>query len=174
MHVSGVGKASAFPEHSENDTLERSSGTPPPWDVPLGLSTIANQPITHSSERTLHSSNPSQQGPSSWKFSHSPPPDSLVLSPEHLSSSGPPQTIGHNSSHSPPAYLPAPRSPDPLPVPLSPRPPSYLTIDMTSPQSNLPEFDPSLAQNLVGRNLTDGDVEAIARRVTEMQRDQRP
>ena len=92
MHISGVGKASAFPERSENDTLERSSGTPPPRDVPLVLSATANQPITHSSERALCSSNPSQQGFSSWKFSHSPPPDSLVLSPEYLSTSSPPQT----------------------------------------------------------------------------------
>src|SRR5258708_31177709 len=53
--------------------------TPPPWDVPLGPSTTANKPITNSSERALRSSNLSQQGSSSWKFSHPPPPGSLVL-----------------------------------------------------------------------------------------------
>ena len=157
----------------ENDILERSSGRPPPWAVPLGPSTTANEPITNSSERALPSSNPSQQASSSWKFSPDPPSDSLVLGPERHSSSIPPQAIENDLSHPAPAYHPAPQSPDLFRVPFSPPPPTYFTIDRTPPQDNLPEFDPSVAQNLVERNLTDGDVEAIARRLMGMQRDQR-
>ena len=155
VHVFEVGNVSAFPNH----TLEKSSRA-------LGPRTTASQPITDPPERTLSSSNPFQQSS----------PDDLLLGLELPSSSGPPQTIENNSiphSPPPPTYLPAPLSPDLFPVPLSPRPPTYFTIDMTRRQSNLPEFDPSMAQNVVGRTLTDNDVEAIARRVTEMQRDQR-
>ena len=126
VHVPAVGKTSTFPMRLEHDTLERSSGTSPPWDVPIGPSTTANRPITNSSERALRSSTLSQRSSSSWRFSHSPPPYSRILGPEHLSSSSPPQTIENNSSHSSPAYLPAPQPPDPFPVPLSPRPPTLM------------------------------------------------
>ena len=159
MHVFKVGNASAFSKLLENHTSEKSSRA-------LGSRTTASQPITDSPERALGSSNPFLQGS----------PDGLLLSLELPSSSGPPQTLENNRmphSPPPPTYLPAPRSPDLFPVPLSPRPPTYFTVDMTRRQSNLPEFDPSMAQNVVGRTLTDSDVEAIARRVTEMQRDQR-
>ena len=161
MYGFEIGEASAIPGRSKKDTLQRASGTPPPWEVPLGRSTAANQPITDASVRP-------RQGSISWMISHSPPLDSLVLGPGHLSSSGAPQTI---ESYSPPAYLPAPQSRGAFAVPLSPRPPTYVTTDMTPPQYNLPEFDPSLAQNVVERNLTDGDVEAIARRLVEIQRE---
>ena len=157
-----VGNASAFPKLLENHTSEKSSRAPPPWAGPLGPSTTASQRITDSPERALGSSNPFQQG--------------SLLGLELPSSSGPPQTLEDNHipySSPPPTYLPAPRSPDLLPVPLSPRPPTYFTVDMTRRQSDLPDFDPSMAQNVVGRTLTDSDVEAIARRVTEMQQDQR-
>ena len=163
MHGFEVGKTYTVPGRSKHGTLQRASGTPPPRDVPLGPSTTADQPITDASMRP-------QQGPLSWMISHSPPLDSLVLGPGHLSSSGAPRTI---ESHSPPAYLPAPQLHDPSPVPFSRRPPTYITTEMNPPQYNLSEFDPSLAQNVGERNLTDGDVEAIARRLMEMQRDQR-
>ena len=156
MHVFEVRNASAPPKLLENHTLEKSSRV-------LGPSTPASQPITDSRARALGSSNPFQQGS----------PDSLLLG-LGLPSSGPPQALEHNRiphSLQPPTSLPEPRSPDFFPVPLSPRPPTYFTVDMTRRQSNVPEFDPSMAQNVVGRTLTDGDVEAIARRVTEMQRD---
>ena len=165
VHVFEVDNASAFPKLLENYTSEKSSRAPPPWAVPLGPSTTASQAITDSPGRALSSSDPFQQGP----------PDGLLLGLEHPSSSGPPQTIENDRipySPPPPTYLPAPRSPDLFPVPLSPRPPTYFTVDMTRRQSNLPEFDPSMAQNVVGRTLTDGDVEAIARRVAAIQRDQ--
>ena len=165
MHGFEVKKSSAVPGRSKSDTLERASGTPLPWDVPFGSSTTVNQPIRDAPVRALGSSNTLQQGSSSWMFSHSLPPDSLAPGPGHLSSSGPPRTT---EGHSPPAYIPAH---DPFSVPLSPRPPTYVTTDM--PQTNLPESDPFLVQNVVERNLTDGDVEAIARRLMEMQRDQR-
>ena len=165
MHVFEVAKTSAVPGRSKSDTLQRASGRPPPRGVPVGPSTTANRPRTDVPVRALGSSNPPQQGSSS---SHSPPPDSPVLGSGHPSSSGPPRTI---EIHSPPAYLLTPQSDDPFQVPLSPRPPTYVTTDM--PQSDLPESDPFLVQNVVERNLTDGDVEAIARRLMEMQRDQR-
>ena len=160
VHAFEVGNASAFPKLLDNHTLELTKSS-----YVLGPSTTASQPITDPPEHALGSSNPIQQGS----------PDSLLLGLELPSSSGPPQTLENNGTpHSPPppTYLPGPRSPDLFPVPLSPRPPTYFTVDMTRRQSNLPEFDPSLAQNVVGRTLTDSDVEAIARRVTEMQRDQ--
>ena len=157
----------------ENYTLERSSGPPPPWAVPLGPSTIANQPITNSSEGdALSSSYPSQRASSFWKVLPSPPPDSLVLGPEHHSFSDPPQTLEINRGPPSPTYLPAPQSHDSFPAPLSPRPPTYLTIDAPPPQSSQLAFDPLMAQNLVGRTLSDADVEAIARRVSQMNRDQ--
>ena len=158
VHAFEVGNASAFPTLLGNHTLEKSSYV-------LGPSTTASQPITDPPERALGSSNPLQQGS----------PDGLLLGLELSSSSCPPQTIENNRitrSPPPPTYLPGPRSPDLFPVPLSPRPPTYFTVDMTRRQSNLPEFDPSMAQNVVGRTLTDGDVEAIARRVAAIQRDQ--
>ena len=164
-HVFEVENTSAFPGFSENHTSEKSSRAPPPWAVPLGPSTTASQPTIDSPEPDLGSSDPFQPGS----------PDGLLLGLEFPSSSGPPQNLGNNRiphSPPPPTYLPAPRSPDLFPVPLSPRPPTYFTVDMTHRQSNLPDFDPSMAQNVVGRTLTDSDVEAIARRVTEMQRDQ--
>ena len=166
VHAFEVGNASAFPKLLDNHKLEKSRGGPPSWGGPLGPSTTASRPITDLPERALGSSNPFQQDL----------PDSLLLGLELPSSLGPPQTIGSNripQSPPPPTYLPGPRSPDLFPVPLSPRPPTYFTVDMTRRQSNLPEFDPSMAQNVVGRTLTDNDVEAIARRVTEMQQDQR-
>ena len=159
VHAFEVENASAFPKRLENHTLGKSSRA-------LGPRTMTSQPITDPPERALGSSNPFQQGS----------PDSLLLGLGLPSSSGPPQTIENNDiphSPPPPTYLPAPLSPDLFPVPLSPRPPPYFTVDMARRQSNLPEFDPSMTQNVVGRSLTDSDVEAIARRVTEMQRDQR-
>ena len=155
------------PEVFENHTYERSSGTLPPWAVPLSPSTMATQPITNSSGRALPSSNPSQQASSSWNFSPYPPSDSLVLS----SPSIPPQPVENRLSHSSPPYPPAPRSDDSFPVPLSPRPPTYLTLDTPAPQSSQPKFDPSMAQNIVGRTLSDADIEAVAWRVSEMHRD---
>ena len=153
----------------ENYTVERSSGTLPPWAIPLGRSTTANQPITNPSERALSSSNPSQQASPSRKLSPYPPSDSLVLGPSSI----PPQTLENNRGPPSPTYLPAPQSPDSFPVPLSPRPPTYLTIDTPPPQSSQPEFAPSMAQNAVGRTLTDADIEAIAWRVSEVNRDRR-
>ena len=158
VHAFEVGNASASSKLLENHALEKSSHA-------LGPSTTASQAITDPPERALGSSNLFQQGS----------PDGLLIGLELPSSSGPPQTIENNRiPHSlpPPTYLPAPRSPDLFPVPLSPRPPTYFTVDMTRRQSNLPEFDPSMTQNVVGRTLTDGDVEAIARRVAAIQRDQ--
>ena len=158
VHTFEVADAAAFPKLLENHTLEKSRRA-------LGPSTTASQPITDPPEHALGSSNPFHQS------SH----DDLLLGLDLPSSSGLPQTIENNripQSPSPPTYLPAPRSPDHFPVPLSPRPPPYFTVDMTRRQSNSPEFDPSMAQNVVGRTLTDNDVEAIARRVTEMQRGQ--
>ena len=167
MHGFEVRNTSVVPGRSKNDTLRRASGT---WDVPFGPSATANQPTTDASVRALFSSSPPQQHSSALMFSRSPPLDSLVLGPGHLSSSDPPRTI---ETHSPPVYLPTSQSHGPFPIPLSPRPPTYVTTDMTHPQSNLPEFAPWLAQDVAERNLTDGDVEAIARRLMEMQRDQR-
>ena len=99
----------------------------------------------------------------------SPPPDSLVLGPERLSSSIPPQSVENDPSHSATVYLPAPQSSDTAHGLLSPRPPTYLTVDTPPPQSSQREFNPSMAQNAVGRTLTDGDVKAIAQQLLQMQ-----
>ena len=157
------------PEFMENYTVERSSSTLPPWAIPLGPSTTVYQPITNSSERALTSLNPPQQASSSSKFSPYLPSDSLVLGPSSI----PPQAIENDLSHSHPAYPPAPQSHDSFSAPLSPRPPTYLTIDTPHPQSSQPEFAPLMAQNAVGRTLTDADLEAIAWRVSEVHRDRR-
>ena len=151
-------------EVTENHTVERSSGTLPPWAIPLGPGTMANQPITNSAVPPVSSSNPSQQASSSWT-----PSGSLVLGPSSI----PPQAIENDLSHSPPAYPPVPQSHDSFPAPLSPRPPTYLTIDAPPPQSSQPVFAPSMAQNIVGRTLTDADIEALAWRVSEIHRDRR-
>ena len=170
MHVSEFGRISVFEPWGSHP----SNGTPPPWAVPLSPRTTS-PPMANSLKYPLGSSNPSQKGSPYLEPSHIPP-DSLLLSSDHPSSSTLPQNLENNQKTRillPPTSYPAPRSSDPIPVPVSPRPPTYVTADPGSPQPNLPDFDSIMAQDSARRVLTDQDIDSIARRVVEMQRDQR-
>ena len=114
--------------------------------------------------------------------SSTPPPGSVPLGPNttanqpitNLSERALHRTIENERIYLPPAYLPAPRSPDRFPGgSLSSAPSNLLRYLYDPPSIQHTRARPVGGPKCSCKNLTDGDVRVIARRLMEMQRDQR-